>query len=233
MWLETLWSQPQCSYLWMEIKQTFLFSYKSSVLNSTNIIMAIKTSVCIFWQADMIHTPRMRHVPPVAAGYTVTISACCDQDNRVLGNRRAQGYKSINSMAKIRIEEDAEALKPPSLSLYPILHPTITSARKFRESSNMKQTHMQGILNLIRSLKWLSGKVAIIYQGPDRRCLEHQCQFWCLCHTEAWQQSRPLCQPQARKCGDRCAEWSPCSLSPHYPSTRQLCGCTSGIAERT
>lgn len=156
MWLETLWSQPQCSYLWMEIKKTFLFSYKSSVLNSTNIIMAIKTSVCIFWQADMIHTPRMRHVPPVAAGYTVTISACCDQDNRVLGNRCAQGYKSINSMAKIRIEEDAEALKPPSLSLYPILHPTITSARKFRESSNMKQTHMQGILNLIRSLKWLT-----------------------------------------------------------------------------
>lgn len=96
----------------MEIKQTLLLLLQASVLNFTNIIMAIKTSVCVFWQADMINTSRMRHVPPVAAGYMVTISACCDQRDRVLGNRCAQGYKPINGPAKIRIEEDAEALKP-------------------------------------------------------------------------------------------------------------------------
>lgn len=98
----------------------------------------------------MMHRSRIRHVPPVAAGYPVTISARCGQGDRVLGNRCAQGYKPINGTAKIRIKEDTEA---HSLSLYPILHPTVTSARKFRESSNTKQTHMQAILNLIRSLK--------------------------------------------------------------------------------
>lgn len=112
MWLETLWSQPQCSYLWMEIKETLPFFLQASVLNSTNIIVAIKTSVCVFRQADMINTSRMTRVPPVAAGYMVTISACCDQGDRVLSNRCAQGYKSINGPAKIRIEEDAEALEP-------------------------------------------------------------------------------------------------------------------------
>lgn len=96
----------------MEIKETLPIFLQASVLNSTNIIVAIKTSVCVFWQADMINTSRMRRVPPVAAGYMVTISACCDQGDRVLGNRCAQGYKPINSPAKIRIEEDAEALKP-------------------------------------------------------------------------------------------------------------------------